>query len=784
VQTGEQLCCVHSGCIITVKIQDLNHKSLFREKHFLRTIQARLIFWFIFLSLLPALVIATGTIIVDYNNGRHQALERLDSVAALKESELNFWLSSIQTRMMTALNEEYALERAQSILSLSGEKYFSEYFKKAARFRLQLNMQDTNLLNEMAFLDVQGIKVVSTNLSEEGKMIEVGNISQTVQNSPFSIVLQPEAIYFFIPLFDISGNPLGFMFGQCTYNQLISILSKRTGLGSTGIAYLVDAESRRIGSPDPLVAGGESQFLSVNSPGIESAIQTKESGSDVYPDYEGVQVIGVYRWLPELQTALLIEQDLSEAFVGILTNLRLNLLVVFLTIFLAIGASLGISRSISRPVTNLVTIASSIAGGDLNRSAPEGDDEMGTLAAAFNSMTVQLRELINSLEQRVQERTIDLRQRALQLEASAHVSREITSILEINELMNRIVDLIRKTFDYHAVGIYLSEKSSGLLTLRASSGTEFPYPKTLNLDEKSINGRAAMQNQAVVVNDISRSFDSPVESFLPDTRSALVIPLSMGENVIGTLDVQSCLVNAFQKQEITVLQSLGDQIAIAIENANLYEQSQKLATLEERSRLARELHDSVTQALYSLALLLKGWTQIQDQGKEVKLRDVLEKTGEINQQVLKEMRLLIHELRPPDLESDGLLNALQKRLDSVENRAGLQARLLAEDFTNLPPQVEENFYRIAIEALNNAIKHSGAGQIIVRFYQQRESYRLEISDDGCGFSLEDALKTGGLGLINMQDRARKIHASIDILSAPGKGSLISVELPVEIINMN
>jgi signal transduction histidine kinase len=244
--------------------------------------------------------------------------------------------------------------------------------------------------------------------------------------------------------------------------------------------------------------------------------------------------------------------------------------------------------------------------------------------------------------------------------------------------------------------------------------------------------------------------------------------------VTGTLDVHSQKTNAFTPEDVTVIQSLGDQIAIAIENARLYERSKKLAVMEERNRLARDLHDSVTQSIYSMGLLIEGWRQTVANGEAVNVDDLLYRTREINEQVLREMRLLIHELRPPILEEEGLLNALQKRMDAVENRAGISARIVAEDFINVPRDVEEGLYRISLEALNNALKHSQASQVTIQIYSADERICLKITDNGCGFDLEKAFQAGGMGLKNMRERAHLLRGDLDIQSQPGAGTEVRV----------
>ena len=226
------------------------------------------------------------------------------------------------------------------------------------------------------------------------------------------------------------------------------------------------------------------------------------------------------------------------------------------------------------------------------------------------------------------------------------------------------------------------------------------------------------------------------------------------------------------------IQSLGDQIVVAIENAHLYDQSRELAVLEERTRLARDLHDSVTQSLYSLVLLTEGWRRLLNAGTESQTEDYLRRIGEIAQQALREMRLLIHELRPPMLEQEGLVGAVRKRLDAVEKRVGVEARVVMDDFVELPASLEEGLYWITQEALNNALKHAAAKKESVRMYVEGEMLVLEVVDDGQGFDLDAAKHRGGMGLASMGERAREMRGTLTIRSAPGQGTTVKVIVPV------
>jgi len=261
-----------------------------------------------------------------------------------------------------------------------------------------------------------------------------------------------------------------------------------------------------------------------------------------------------------------------------------------------------------------------------------------------------------------------------------------------------------------------------------------------------------------------------------EIRSELAVPLKTKEMTIGVLHVQSDRLNAFDESDLAVLQSLAHQAAIAIENAGLYEQAHQVATLKERQRLARELHDSVTQALYGVTLYAEAAARLLSSGDVDMAADHLRELQDTAQEALREMRLLIFELRPPVLQREGLVTALQIRLEAVEERAGLETEFKVEGEGRLPLEIEEELYRIAQEALNNALKHAQARRITVSLRQVQRTVTLEIADDGIGFDPSTALEYGGLGLEGMEERAAQLGARLTVQSRPGEGTRVRVEV--------
>jgi signal transduction histidine kinase len=216
----------------------------------------------------------------------------------------------------------------------------------------------------------------------------------------------------------------------------------------------------------------------------------------------------------------------------------------------------------------------------------------------------------------------------------------------------------------------------------------------------------------------------------------------------------------------------------AIENAREVEQTRTLAAVEERQRLARELHDSAAQSLYSLTLLVEASRRNIASGDIEKVRDQITRLGEMAQQTLKEMRLLVYQLRPMELETDNLVDAIRHRLNAVEKRSGVNAQLHVNLDAILPAGMENDLFRIAQEALNNALKHAEATVITVTLNAGSQFVELEILDNGKGFDPQEIDGQGGMGMGNIRERTQTLGGQFTISSQPGSGTRVWVRVPI------
>jgi signal transduction histidine kinase len=384
------------------------------------------------------------------------------------------------------------------------------------------------------------------------------------------------------------------------------------------------------------------------------------------------------------------------------------------------------------------------------------------------------------------------RRRAEQFRVISEVGRRITSILAVDELLDQMARLIKETFDYYYVGFGLVEGDE--VVSKAGAGPLWDAYQSLRLKVglEGIGGWVAQSGQPLLVPDVSQEPRYYLVSQAPGTRSELCVPLKTKEAVIGVLDVQSDQLNAFDESDLAVLQSLANQAAVAIENARLYEQAQQLAVVEERSRLARDLHDAVSQTLFSASLIAEALPMIWDSDPD-KGRQLLKEIRRLSRGALAEMRTLLLELRPTALAEAGLGDLLRQLGEAVAGRKDVSVTVTVEGGCELlPSDVHVALYRIAQEALNNVVKHARANQVTVSLRcetltslpspSQGEGadrgrsggvrVRLCIDDDGCGFD-PSCVPLDHLGLGIMHERAQAVEATLEIESEPGHGTRIT-----------
>jgi signal transduction histidine kinase len=392
---------------------------------------------------------------------------------------------------------------------------------------------------------------------------------------------------------------------------------------------------------------------------------------------------------------------------------------------------------------------------------------MTLVLAVQERLVVELRELRSRAEERTRE-----------IEALYSADETLHASLKVDEVLQALVDVATDLLGADKSAVMVWDEAHQRLQARAGRGfRQTTLARMVHGPGEGVTWRVAETGAPIVVDDVRQ--DPRVARHLSDpegVRSFLQVPIKVGGEVFGVFGVNFCQPHTFSRDEQRVLLALAQRAALAIENARLYEQAQGKAALEERERLARELHDSVTQSLYGASLYAEAAGRALADGEVEPAVGNLHDLRETLQEALGEMRLLLFELRPPLLEEHGLAGALRSRLNAVEARAGLVTDFEGEASPRLPVEIEQELFRIAQEALNNVLKHGHATRASVRLDVSDEHIALEIADNGLGF--EPSLGGGGgFGLASMRQRAERLGGSLRIDSAPGAGTRLCVEVP-------
>jgi signal transduction histidine kinase len=371
------------------------------------------------------------------------------------------------------------------------------------------------------------------------------------------------------------------------------------------------------------------------------------------------------------------------------------------------------------------------------------------------------------------------RQQVAELEGLQRIMTALLQKLTLSEVLEIVCREARQLTGATGCALF-SLQDEAWLQLVSSGGSLKPPADCMPL-EGTLAGRAVLQGEPLLIND-AEALTRTSHPML-GLESLLVIPLRREESIVGVLDVTN-KPDGFTQGDVRLLSLFADGAAIAIESTQLQQQAEQLAVVEERQRLARELHDSVTQALYSVTLYAEATRMAMSAGKQDVAVENLRELHRMAREAMIDMRTLIFELHPPALEEEGLVAALQARLAAVEARAGLQTNICVEEAAavvakgQLPLSVEEELFWIAVEALNNVVKHADAKQVKVFYRIDTGNVCLEIKDDGVGFDPSEARQSGGMGLRGMEERAQRIQGKLAITSTPGQGTRVSVETEI------
>jgi PAS domain S-box-containing protein len=404
----------------------------------------------------------------------------------------------------------------------------------------------------------------------------------------------------------------------------------------------------------------------------------------------------------------------------------------------------------------------------LVNSAPIRDSQgqVSGAVAVFQDITQRRRTL----------KVLQRRNRDLRL--LNRLGRELGATLDLPQVLEQVLGAIREIIAAAGSSIWMwDEENPGWLVCRAAFHPELNH-SPLNLRLRSgegIAGWVAQRGESAIVSSARKDprFSPTVDAQTGfQTHSMLAVPLRARGKIIGVLEVVNKAESRFSGHDRMLLETLGASAAIAIENAQLYDHARQAATAAERSRLARELHDAVSQTLFSASVIAESLPRLWERDPD-KVRRGLTQLHQLTRGALAEMRTLLLELRPAALVDAELGDLLRQLTEAFASRTPVKVSLTVEGQRSLPPGVQIALYRMTQEALNNVTKHARATQVTVSLRSQPKGVELRIKDDGRGFD-PDRVRPGRLGLNILRERAEAIGATLRIISQADQGTEVAV----------
>jgi signal transduction histidine kinase len=367
--------------------------------------------------------------------------------------------------------------------------------------------------------------------------------------------------------------------------------------------------------------------------------------------------------------------------------------------------------------------------------------------------------------------------RMQELEALYHADEELLQNLSLDQVLQALVDVAADIFQADKSSLMIWDAQREKLVVGAACGFSPETMDSMVFDlGEGIVGHVATSGQPSVVEDSTAVPD--VARWITQAeaiRAFMHVPVKIEGQIFGVFNVSYLQPRRFGEDELRLFIALGQRAALAIQNAQLHEQSQQAAVWQERQRLARELHDAVTQTLFSASIIAEVVPRLWERDPEM-ARQRLDELRELTRGALAEMRNLLMELRPSAIAEAELHDLLRQLASAFTGRTRIPIEVNANIDCLLPPDVKVALYRIAQEALNNVAKHAHASHVKIEMDCQDQELRLAIRDDGRGFDPQ-GMPSDRLGLGIMHERAAAIGAALHIESRPQDGTQIEVVWP-------
>jgi nitrate/nitrite-specific signal transduction histidine kinase len=467
---------------------------------------------------------------------------------------------------------------------------------------------------------------------------------------------------------------------------------------------------------------------------------------------------------------VLNEQSWDEIMQPTLAYRQLLLVLLALGVLVpALVTAYGV-KHITNPIQKLIQVSKQVTAGKFkHRITVKTGDEIETLADQFNLMSVKLDDSYSSLEKKVAARTRELAILNSIISVASHS-------LNIQEVLEDALDKTVEQMGFKAGVAFEFESHPASPHLMAQHGFE-PAIVTdfLNSYMSEVRKTPEIYPDDVSTFGLEDFQDEKLKDHLSHFGLHLLVfvPLTTKGHKLGFFILGRHKPAQLSPEESSLLRSIGQQIGVAMENAHLFEQAEHTAITAERGRLARELHDAVTQTLFSANLIADVIPRIWKRNPEEGLRN-LEELRQLTRGALAEMRTLLLEMRPESLQRSDIKSLLTQLADAFIGRVRVPVSLVIQGECELTHEVKIVFYRVAQEALNNIAKHSGARQVELRLEYKSGHMNMLIKDDGLGFE-PDAISPGHLGIAIMHERANSIEANLKIESQSGQGTTVELD---------
>jgi len=405
---------------------------------------------------------------------------------------------------------------------------------------------------------------------------------------------------------------------------------------------------------------------------------------------------------------------------------------------------------------------------------------LGLAAAGIGLRTKAIRDRNRQLEQLVRERTGALETRNQEIQALYQADERILRNVTLQQVFQTLVDVAVDTLDADRSVVFAWDEEQTKVVPRISRGFSPETLKVLAFKKgEGIIGSILETGEPAIVRRID------LNEFREDIRDALIaegvrsfihLPIIVDHKIVGVFNVGFTRPNLINDDTNRLFSALTNRASISIANMELFEQTKDLAVMEERNRLARDLHDSAKQKAFA-ALAQLGTVRgiLNGNGNSATMH--LTEAENLVSDVIQELTFLVQEIYPTALQEKGLPTILREYAFEWENRNDIKISLSLRNERRLPLGIEQAIYRVTQETLANVARHSHAKQMTISLMYNSDSLQLSLADDGCGFDMD--LKEHGLGLRSIRERVSSVHGTVQIQSAPGQGTKITVQVPTK-----